>query len=91
MMKQISAKSQSVIGVWLLFVVGICILLFTACNNTSDFTVKGVVSGADGQTMYLENVGISNVELIDSVKLTAAGKFKFTHKRPDFRISIVCV
>lgn len=75
-MKQISAQ--------LLAIIGICILLFTGCNNSSDFTVKGVVSGADGQTMYLENVGISNVELMDSVKLTAAGKFKFTHKRPEF-------
>lgn len=75
-MKQISAQ--------LLAIIGICILLFTGCNNTSDFMVKGVVSGADGQTMYLENVGISNVELMDSVKLTAAGKFKFTHKRPAY-------
>lgn len=74
-MKQISAQ--------LLLVIGICTLLFTACNNASDFTVKGVVSGADGQTMYLENVGISNVETLDSVKLTAAGKFKFNHKRPE--------
>lgn len=73
-MKQISAQ--------LLIAFGICMLLFTACNNASDFTVKGVVSGADGQTMYLENVGISNVETLDSVKLTAAGKFKFTRKRP---------
>ena len=75
-MKQISAQ--------LLVIFGICMLLFTACNKASDFTVKGVVSGADGQTMYLENVGISNIELLDSVKLTAAGKFKFTHKRPEF-------
>lgn len=75
-MKQISAQ--------LLVVIGICMLLLTACNNTSDFTVKGVVSGADGQMMYLENVGISNIQLMDSVKLTAAGKFKFTHKRPEY-------
>ena len=56
-MKQISAQ--------LLVIFGICMLLFTACNKASDFTVKGVVSGADGQTMYLENVGISNIELLD--------------------------
>ena len=76
MMKQISAKSQSVIGVWLLFVVGICILLFTACNNTSDFTGKELYP-SHGQTMYLKRPGISNVELIDSAKPPAAGKFKF--------------
>lgn len=75
-MKQISVR--------LLTVFGLCMLLFTACHNASDFTVKGVVSGADGLTMYLENVGVSTVETIDSVKLTAAGKFKFKEKRPAF-------
>lgn len=58
------------------------LLLFTACNNASDFTVKGVVSGADGQVMYLENVGVSTVTMMDSIKLTAAGKFKFEKPRP---------
>lgn len=75
-MKQISTQ--------LLTVFGICLLLFAACNNASEYTVKGVVSGADGQTMYLENVGVSTVQTLDSVKLTAAGKFKFTEKRPAF-------
>lgn len=73
-MKQISTQ--------LLIAFGILLLLFTACNNASDFTVKGVVSGADGQTMYLENVGVSSVSMLDSVKLTAAGKFKFSQARP---------
>lgn len=73
-MKQISTQ--------LLVAFGILLLLFTACNNASDFTVKGVVSGADGQTMYLENVGVSSVSMLDSVKLTAAGKFKFAQARP---------
>ena len=53
MMKQISTR--------LLTVLGLCMFFLSACNNSSDFTVKGVVAGADGQLMYLENVGISNV------------------------------
>lgn len=73
-MKQISTQ--------LLAAFGILLLLFTACNNASDFIVKGVVSGGDGQTMYLENVGVSSVSMLDSVKLTAAGKFKFSQARP---------
>ena len=75
-MKQITTKLLSVLFVML--------LLFTACKKNSDFTVEGVVSGADGQMMYLENVGVSTVELMDSVKLTAAGKFSFTKPRPAF-------
>ena len=76
MMKQISTR--------LLTVLGLCMFLFSACNNSSDFTVKGVVAGADGQFMYLENVGISNVVTLDSIKLAPGGKFKFTEKRPEY-------
>lgn len=75
-MKQISLQ--------LLTVLGLSLLLFAACHKSSDFTVKGIVSGADGQTMYLENVGISSIETLDSVKLTAGGKFEFTKERPAF-------
>ncbi|WP_298548289.1 TlpA disulfide reductase family protein [uncultured Parabacteroides sp.] len=75
-MKQISTR--------MLTVLGLCMFLFSACNNSSDFTVKGVVAGADGQLMYLENVGISNVVTLDSIKLAPGGKFKFTEKRPEY-------
>ena len=76
MMKQISTR--------LLTVLGLCMVVLSACNNSSDFTVKGVVAGADGQLMYLENVGISNVVTLDSIKLAPGGKFKFTEKRPEY-------
>lgn len=76
MMKQISTR--------LLIVLGLCMFFLSACNNSSDFTVKGVVAGADGQLMYLENVGISNVVTLDSIKLAPGGKFKFTEKRPEY-------
>lgn len=76
MMKQISTR--------LLTVLGLCMFFLSACNNSSDFTVKGVVAGADGQFMYLENVGISNVVTLDSIKLAPDGKFKFTEKRPEY-------
>ena len=75
-MKQISTR--------LLTVLGLFILLFSACNDSSNFTVKGVVAGADGQFMYLENVGISNVVTLDSIKLASGGKFKFVEKRPEY-------
>ena len=76
MMKQKSTR--------LLTVLGLCMFFFSACNNSSDFIVKGVVAGADGQLMYLENVGISNVVTLDSIKLAPGGKFKFTEKRPEY-------
>jgi peroxiredoxin len=62
---------------------GAILILFTACGDTN-FTVTGVVSGADGQVMFLENVGVSSVETLDSAKLTAAGKFTFKQSRPQY-------
>lgn len=59
-------------------------LLVTGCNSGSDFTVKGVVSEADGQVLYFENVGVSSVATIDSVTLSASGKFKFSRPRPEY-------
>lgn len=75
-MKQISTH--------LLLAISLLLLLFSACNNASDYTVKGVVSGADGQTLYFENVGVSSINGIDSVKLTTSGKFKFSHPKAEF-------
>lgn len=59
-------------------------LVLAACKRQADFTVEGVVSGADGQVMYLENVGVSSVETLDSVRLTAAGEFRFERPRPAY-------
>ena len=59
-------------------------LVLAACKRQADFTVEGVVSGADGQVMYLENVGVSSVEMLDSVRLTAAGEFRFERPRPAY-------
>lgn len=82
-MKQISTN--------LLAVLCVMLLLFTACKKNSDFTVEGVVSGADGQMMYLENVGVSTVELMDSVKLTAAINSALRSLVRHSRIFIACV
>lgn len=68
----------------LLSAVSAFLLLFSACNTGSHYTVKGVVSGADGQTVYFENVGVSSVETLDSAKLSASGKFKFSYPRPEY-------
>lgn len=69
----------------LLFVVlsAVCLIL-TGCGDSSNFTVKGVISGGDKQTLYLENVGISSVTVLDSVKLTQTGEFKFKSPKQEF-------
>ncbi|GHU70046.1 hypothetical protein FACS189413_09850 [Bacteroidia bacterium] len=55
---------------------------FVACNNRSQtFTIQGEITEAAGKTLYLEQVGISKINLIDSLLLTSE-KFKFQEARP---------
>lgn len=69
----------------LLSICGILLLsLCISCSDKSHFTVTGTVSGAEGQMMYLENVGISSVEVLDSIRLGSNGKFKFKEDRPKY-------
>jgi len=56
----------------------------TACRQTPEFVVTGVVAGADDQFVYLENVGLSAIEVIDSVKLNSSGQFTFKQAKPEF-------
>ena len=75
-MRQVSIRILAV----LLVLIGLC----TACKKNAEFTVKGVVSDAAGEVMYLENVGVSSVTRMDSVKLTSAGEFQFKQPRPAY-------
>ncbi|MDR2469205.1 MAG: AhpC/TSA family protein [Tannerella sp.] len=53
-----------------------------ACKPSPEFAVTGIVAGADGQVLYLENVGLSSVVALDSIKLNASGKFTFKLPSP---------
>ncbi|MDR2138659.1 MAG: DUF4369 domain-containing protein [Tannerella sp.] len=58
--------------------------MWMSCRQSSDFEVNGIVAGADGQTLYLENVGLSATVMLDSVRLNASGKFSFRQPRPAY-------
>ena len=55
-------------------------LMAASCSNEKTFEIKGVVSDADGQTLYLESAGSGSTTVLDSAKLKSNGKFEF--KRP---------
>ena len=61
----------------------ICAMI-CGCAQSDKFTVKGIVSGAVGETLYLENTGISSVTTIDSIKIKSDGKFSFKQQRPKY-------
>ncbi len=67
-----------------LFAVCFLSILICGCQKSNTFTVKGVVAGAAGQMLYLENTGLSSITIIDSAKLTSDGKFSFKPPRPKY-------
>ena len=67
-----------------LFIFCLICALICGCQKSNKFTVKGVVASAGGQTLYLENTGLSSIILLDSVKLKPNGKFSFSKPRPQY-------
>ena len=63
-----------------------CIIysIICGCQKSNNFTIKGVVVGAGGQTLYLENTGLSSIITLDSIRLKSDGKFSFTKPRPQY-------
>ena len=58
-------------------------ILFAACSETPEFTIKGTVSGAVGKSIYLSHVGINKNTIVDSVKIKSDGSFEFNQPQPD--------
>ncbi len=77
-------KKQSILSIIAVFILAIFV---SSCGKETKFTIEGNVSGAKDKTIYFEHVGVSKVSILDSVKLTDNGKFKFkqeSSKEPDF-------
>ncbi len=53
-----------------------------ACGEKK-FNVKGEVAGATDSVLYFENVGLSGITVLDSVKLSEDGTFSFSGEAPD--------
>ena len=59
------------------------VILFTACDESPKFTIKGEISEGNGKSIYLSHVGVEKNSLIDSVKIKSDGKFEFNRPRPE--------
>ena len=61
-------------------------LFLTACSNEPTgptFTIKGTISGADGKTLRITNLGIESELPMDSMELDATGMYEFTLPQPE--------
>lgn len=56
-------------------------LVLTACHRDS-FTISGTLDGANGHTLWLEEIAPDGPLFIDSIPVDAKGHFKYTYRMP---------
>ena len=66
--------------VYLSLIVG----LFVSCQRTSQFTIEGVISNAEGETLYLEHTALMKTSVVDSCILTDDGDFLLQASAPQY-------
>ncbi len=60
-------------------IIALAVLGMASCSEKK-FHVEGTISEAADSVLYFENVGISEITTIDSVKLSADGDFSFSNE-----------
>lgn len=65
------------------------LMALTACSEkkehvrgNNDFAIEGTISGAEGQTIYLQRVTATGTAIVDSATLESDGRFAFYSSRP---------
>lgn len=66
--------------VYLSLIVG----LFVSCQRTPQFTIEGVISNAEGETLYLEHTALMKTSVVDSCILTDEGDFLLQASAPQY-------
>lgn len=61
---------------------GMVAMAFAACDNTPKFHIEGNISDAADKTLYLENIALGGVVIMDSAKLNSNGSFSFAAAAP---------
>lgn len=56
--------------------------LFPACNTEAAFRVEGHITEATGKVLYLEHQTLNGIVCLDSLTLSASGKYSFKEKVP---------
>jgi thiol-disulfide isomerase/thioredoxin len=56
------------------------VLIFSACNDKSKFTVNGVIKDSKEKKIYLSKLDVDTPVLIDSAKISRKGSFHFKIK-----------
>lgn len=61
-------------------ILGIIFLTIISCKSKNSIDIEGEINGADKTNVYLEQVNIDKIVVIDSAKTSRSGKFSFRTK-----------
>lgn len=67
-----------------LYIYALAAALLCGCQRTPQFEVSGSLTGADGQTLYLEQTALLSTTAIDSCTLDDDGHFRLHGARPAY-------
>ena len=69
------------------YIFSCCLLLIflaSSCKKNESFKVSGMIQGAEGKQIYLEQMALSGNVVIDSAIVKHDASFKFKAKRPEY-------
>ena len=66
-----------------LAVIALLLPVLTGCGKDT-FCVSGHITHNEGETLYLEHLGLTQTDILDSVVLPKSGAFKFREARPEY-------
>ena len=58
--------------------------LFVACQHSPQFSVSGILDGAEGETLYLEHTALTHTTPMDSCVLDENGNFSLEAPAPTY-------
>jgi peroxiredoxin len=62
----------------IIFVLITTLVVLSSCKKSNEFTIKGKITHADGETIYLEELLVASREPLAEVKVDKNGEFQFS-------------
>jgi thiol-disulfide isomerase/thioredoxin len=64
----------------LIFILFVSVIALSGCQKSNEFSIKGKITHAEGDTIYLEELHVSTSKPIAKVKVDKEGEFEFKGK-----------
>ena len=70
-------KKQRMILKRIIYILIVFIIILSGCQKSNQFSIRGKISHAEGDTIYLEELQVSTLKPVAKVKIDKTGEFEF--------------